>query len=125
MHATATAPLPRIAAVTPTEDTPMDTTSDEALIGRIAAGDKAAMQALFQRYQIKVYRFVLRLVRNEATAEDLISDVFLDRIVTAARDRVDVARWIHELAGAGSIVDRAPCGAAHGAISTCAPSGSA
>jgi RNA polymerase sigma-70 factor, ECF subfamily len=56
----------------------MDTTSDEALIGRIAAGDKAAMQALFQRYQIKVYRFVLRLVRNEATAEDLISDVFLD-----------------------------------------------
>ena len=32
----------------------MDTTSDEALIGRIAAGDKAAMQLLFERYQIKV-----------------------------------------------------------------------
>jgi RNA polymerase sigma-70 factor, ECF subfamily len=56
----------------------MQTTSDEVLIGRIANGDRLAMQVLFARHHVRVYRFVLRLVRNEATAEDLISDVFLD-----------------------------------------------
>jgi RNA polymerase sigma-70 factor, ECF subfamily len=56
----------------------MQTTSDEVLIGRIADGDRLAMQVLFARHHVRVYRFVLRLVRNQATAEDLISDVFLD-----------------------------------------------
>jgi RNA polymerase sigma-70 factor (ECF subfamily) len=56
----------------------MHTTSDEALIARIAGGDRLAMQVLFARHQVRVYRFVLRLVRNEATAEDLISEVFLE-----------------------------------------------
>ncbi|MGB7257557.1 MAG: sigma-70 family RNA polymerase sigma factor [Pseudolabrys sp.] len=56
----------------------MQTTSDEVLISRIAGGDRLAMQVLFARHHVRVYRFVLRLVRNEATAEDLISEVFLD-----------------------------------------------
>lgn len=74
----------------------MDTASDEALIGRIAAGDKAAMQVLFERHQIRVYRFVLRLVRNETVAEDLISDVFLDVWRQADRfaGRSTVSTWL-------------------------------
>ena len=56
----------------------MQPTSDEVLISRIAGGDRLAMQVLYARHQVRVYRFVLRLVRNEATAEDLISEVFLD-----------------------------------------------
>ena len=56
----------------------MQTTSDEVLIGRIANGDRLAMQVLFARHHIRVYRFMLRMVRNEAAAEDLISEVFLD-----------------------------------------------
>lgn len=53
-------------------------TSDEVLVSRIAQGDRLAMQVLYARHHVRVYRFVLRLVRNEATAEDLISEVFLD-----------------------------------------------
>jgi RNA polymerase sigma-70 factor (ECF subfamily) len=56
----------------------MQTNSDEVLIGRIANGDRLAMQVLFARHHVRVYRFVLRLMRNEAKAEDLISEVFLD-----------------------------------------------
>jgi RNA polymerase sigma-70 factor (ECF subfamily) len=56
----------------------MQTASDEVLIGRIADGDRLAMQVLFARHHVRVYRFILRLVRNEATAEDLVSEVFLD-----------------------------------------------
>jgi RNA polymerase sigma-70 factor (ECF subfamily) len=56
----------------------MQATSDEALISRIAAGDRLAMQVLYARHHVRIYRFVLRLVGNPTLAEDLISEVFLD-----------------------------------------------
>src|SRR3954470_1739200 len=56
----------------------MQATSDEALISRIAAGDRLAMQVLYARHHVRVYRFVLRIVSNSSVAEDLISEVFLD-----------------------------------------------
>ena len=56
----------------------MQATSDEVLISRIAAGDRLAMQVLYARHHVRVYRFVLRIVSNSSVAEDLISEVFLD-----------------------------------------------
>ena len=74
----------------------MQTTSDEVLIARIAKGDRLAMQVLFARHHVRVYRFVLRLVRNEATAEDLISEVFLDiwRQAGKFEGRSAVSTWM-------------------------------
>jgi RNA polymerase sigma-70 factor, ECF subfamily len=74
----------------------MQTTPDEALIERIAGGDRMAMQVLFARHHVRVYRFALRLVRNEATAEDLISEVFLDVWRQAGRfeGRSQVSTWL-------------------------------
>ena len=78
----------------------MQTTSDEVLIARIADGDRLAMQVLFARHHVRVYRFVLRLVRNEATAEDLISEVFLDVWRQAGRfeGRSAVSTWMLSIA---------------------------
>jgi RNA polymerase sigma-70 factor, ECF subfamily len=75
-------------------------TSDEILIGRIANGDRLAMQVLFARHHVRVYRFVLRLVRQEATAEDLISEVFLDVWRQAGRfeGRSAVSTWLLAIA---------------------------
>jgi RNA polymerase sigma-70 factor (ECF subfamily) len=56
---------------------PVRATSDEALIGLIADGDKRAMQVLYARHNVRVYRFVLRLTGNQSLAEDLVSEVFL------------------------------------------------
>ncbi len=53
-------------------------TSDEALIKSIATGDKRAMQALYTRHNVRVYRFALRITHNTSSAEDVVSDVFLD-----------------------------------------------
>jgi RNA polymerase sigma-70 factor (ECF subfamily) len=74
--------------------------TDEALIGRTARGDRDAMRTLFTRHQVKVYRFVLRIVRNEATAEDLTGEVFLDVWRNAGRfeGRSAVATWILAIA---------------------------
>ncbi len=78
----------------------MQTTSDEVLIGRIASGDRLAMQVLFARHHVRIYRFVLRMVRNEATAEDLISEVFLDvwRQADKFEGRSMVSTWMLSIA---------------------------
>ncbi len=55
-----------------------DQASDASLMARVAEGDRRAIRLLFERYQLIVYRFALRLVGNSATAEDIVSDVFLD-----------------------------------------------
>lgn len=78
----------------------MQTASDEVLIARIAGGDRLAMQVLFARHHVRVYRFMLRLVRNEATAEDLISEVFLEVWRNAGKfeGRSAVSTWMLSIA---------------------------
>ena len=58
------------------------------------------MQVLFARHHVRVYRFVLRMVRNEATAEDLISEVFLDvwRQAGKFEGRSAVSTWMLSIA---------------------------
>jgi RNA polymerase sigma-70 factor (ECF subfamily) len=70
--------------------------SDEVLIARIAKGDRLAMQVLYGRHHVRVYRFGLRLVRDEQIAEDLISEVFLDvwRQAGKFEGRSAVSTWL-------------------------------
>ena len=78
----------------------MQLTSDEVLIGRIANGDRLAMQVLYARHHVRVFRFVVHLVRDESTAEDLISEVFLDVWRQAGRfeGRSAVSTWMLAIA---------------------------
>ena len=57
---------------------PFEPSTDEALMARLAAGDRQAMKALYARHHLAVYRFALRLLGNTATAEDIVSEVFLE-----------------------------------------------
>jgi RNA polymerase sigma-70 factor, ECF subfamily len=76
------------------------TTSDEALVKRIAARDAGAMRLLFGRHQVRVYRFLVRLVGDRATAEDLVSEVFLDvwRKASQFEGRSQVSTWLLAIA---------------------------
>ena len=51
--------------------------SDEALIVRIAMGDKEALGCLFERYARIVRSIAARILRDSAEAEDLAQDLFL------------------------------------------------
>src|ERR1051326_1684403 len=75
-------------------------TSDPALIAKIAAGNRIAMQVLFARHHARVYRFILRLLGGEAAAEDLTSEVFLDVWRQAHRfeARSSVSTWLLAIA---------------------------
>jgi RNA polymerase sigma-70 factor, ECF subfamily len=58
------------------------------------------MRALFARHNVYVYRFVLRLVSDEALADDLVSEVFIDVWRNASRfeGRSQVSTWIMAIA---------------------------
>jgi RNA polymerase sigma-70 factor, ECF subfamily len=70
--------------------------SDETLIKQIADGNKLAMRALFARHQVRVYRFALRIVRDTALADDVVSEVFIDAWQHAGRfeGRSTVSTWL-------------------------------
>lgn len=50
--------------------------SDEELIERLAQGDLAALDALYERYARPVYSLALRVLQNRADAEEVTQDVF-------------------------------------------------
>jgi RNA polymerase sigma-70 factor, ECF subfamily len=93
-------PQPAVAAVPAIAARAGETSSDEILVERIAAGNKLAMQALFARHRTSVYRWLLRFVSNETLAEDLLSEVFLDVWRQAARFecRSSVSTWLLSIA---------------------------
>jgi RNA polymerase sigma-70 factor (ECF subfamily) len=74
--------------------------ADEALIARIAQSDRLAMQVLFARHHVQVYRYVLRLLRDEMAAQDVIGDVFLDvwRQANRFEGRSAVSTWLIAIA---------------------------
>jgi RNA polymerase sigma-70 factor, ECF subfamily len=91
----------RSAAVAATSTTTVECpSSDESLIARIANDDKFAMAVLFARHRTRVYRWLLRFAKDEALAEDLLSDVFLDVWRQAGRFafRSSVATWLLSIA---------------------------
>jgi RNA polymerase sigma-70 factor, ECF subfamily len=87
-------------AAAPAKAAARETYSDEMLIERIAQGDQLAMRTLFGRHRVALYRWLLRLVRDEALAEDLLSDVFLDvwRQAAAFEARSSVSTWLLAIA---------------------------
>ena len=88
------------AAASPAWAAATETSSDEVLIRRIADGDQLAMRTLFARYRVAIYRWLLRLVGDEALAEDLLSDVFLDvwRKAASFEARSSVSTWLLAIA---------------------------
>lgn len=52
-------------------------TDDHELIRQIKAGDHQAFETLFTRHLPRVYRQAIRLMGNEAEAEEVVQDVFV------------------------------------------------
>src|SRR5437764_14750569 len=79
---------------------PAQETSDGALIGLIADGDKRAMQVLYARHNVRVHRFILRLTGNQSLAEDLVSEVFLHvwRQAEGFEAKSHVSTWLLAIA---------------------------
>jgi len=92
--------VPDIAAAGRAPKAQHNDTSDTALIAKVAAGNRLAMQVLFARHHARVYRFIFRLLGSEAAAEDLTSEVFLGvwRHAHRFEARSSVTTWLLAIA---------------------------
>lgn len=76
------------------------TDSDEILMRRVGAGDRAACQVLVERHLGRVVTLAYRMLGNRTDAEDAAQEVFL-RVWTAAASWRGDARfttWLHRVA---------------------------
>src|SRR6516225_5012702 len=66
--------------------------SDDDLLAKARAGDRAALEALLERHQAQVYRFAMKMCRDPEDAKDVLQDTLLA-----------MARGVHDFRGASSI----------------------
>jgi RNA polymerase sigma-70 factor (ECF subfamily) len=87
------------ASPAPVQATAQDT-SDETLVAQIAQRDKHALQLLYSRHHVRIFRFALRFLNDEAAAEDTVSEVFIDVWRQAERfeGRSQVTTWLLAIA---------------------------
>jgi RNA polymerase sigma-70 factor (ECF subfamily) len=57
--------------------TATNTYHEKELFRRIAAGDEQAFATIFHQYTAIIYPFVLKKVKSQAAAEEIVQDVFL------------------------------------------------
>jgi len=74
--------------------------SDEALMLAYRDGDAGAFDALYARHRGGVYRYLLRLCRNAALAEELFQDVWMNliRARTGYTVQAKFATWLYRIA---------------------------
>jgi RNA polymerase sigma-70 factor, ECF subfamily len=56
----------------------IDSATDQTLVRRVARKDERAMRVLFARHHRRVFLYLIRVVKDETLAEDVVSEVFLD-----------------------------------------------
>lgn len=74
--------------------------SDERLMEVLVAGDKAAFDVLVQRHKVRLYNYVLRLLRDPAEAEDVTQEALVRAYVHADKYR-NIAKfttWLYTIA---------------------------
>ena len=74
--------------------------SDQQLVERVQAGDKAAFDVLVRKYQHRVLKLVGRFVSDAAEAEDVAQEAFLKAYRALASFRGDSAfyTWLYRIA---------------------------
>ena len=73
--------------------------TDHALAQRAAAGDMPAFEELYDRHHRRVYSLCLRMIGNQAEAEDLAQEAFIQlyRKIGSFRGESAFTTWLHRL----------------------------
>lgn len=79
----------------------MENRSDDELIKLIGRKDREALKMLYQRYQVKIFNFILKITGNRGIAQELIQETFVK--VWFAAHTFDEKKgssktWLHAIA---------------------------
>ena len=74
-------------------------TPEEELVTQAQQGDAGAFEQLYRRYSKRVYYLCLRMVKNEAEAEDLTQEAFLRvfRKIHTFQGKSAFSTWLHRV----------------------------
>jgi RNA polymerase sigma-70 factor (ECF subfamily) len=70
---------------------------DEQLMLKVAEGNRAAFTALYERFSAPIYSLALKMLANDAEAQDLLQEVFLsiwNKAVTFRAERGTAFAWV-------------------------------
>ena len=81
---------------------------DADLVAQLQLGSEVAFRTLVARYQDRIYRTVLSLLRSPEEAEDVAQEVFVEVYQTIGRFRGDAAlsTWLYRLATSRALKNR-------------------
>ncbi|GAA3987575.1 RNA polymerase sigma factor [Hymenobacter antarcticus] len=84
------------------------TAAEADLVMQLQTGSEAAFRTLVERYQDRIYRTVLALLRSPEEAEDVAQEVFVEVYQTISRFRGDAAlsTWLYRLATSRALKNR-------------------
>lgn len=84
----------------------MPHTPDDDLVARLQAGDQAAYAQLVEENAGKVYRLALRMMGNEADAEDVLQETFLNafRSIDRFEARSSLSTWLYRIASNAALM---------------------
>jgi RNA polymerase sigma-70 factor, ECF subfamily len=73
---------------------------EDAWVSRARAGDQAAFEAIFQRYERQIYSFAFRMMGNADDAYDLTQECFIKayRSLEKTNGDLNVSAWLHRIA---------------------------
>ncbi len=79
---------------------PLEECTDEELMGRYAEGDSQAFDLIMKRHERGLYNFILRSVKRQEIAEELLQEVFI-RVIRNASNYTRSAKfttWLYTIA---------------------------
>lgn len=84
----------------------MSNSHDADLVARLQAGDQAAYAQLVEEHAGKIYRLALRLMGNEADAEDVLQETFLSAFKSIDRfeARSSLSTWLYRIASNAALM---------------------
>lgn len=84
----------------------MSELSDAELVERLKAGDQAAYAQLVEAHAGRVYRLALRMMGNEADAEDVLQETFLSafRSIDRFESRSSLSTWLYRIASNAALM---------------------
>ncbi len=78
----------------------MEPTPDEILVQRVQRGDQVAFELLVMKYQRRIFRLIMRFIRDPSQAEDVAQETFLRAYRAIAQFRGDSQfyTWLYRIA---------------------------
>jgi len=73
---------------------------DEEIMQRVKDGNLEEISILFERYQLKLYNFFLKLTRNRVVSQDLTQNLFyrMIRYKNTYKSELSVKSWMYQMA---------------------------